>query len=1100
MSPHRVRLGSVNSIKIALFMFVKKSGSQRSTRYAMSVLLSAVLAACGGGGGGSSEPVAETPAPSPAPSPSPSPSPAPAPNLAPVASLAYAPSAPNLLRVGGAVTLSATSTDPDSQSLTHTWTLVSRPAGSSAVLGVASGASTTFTPDVVGNYVVSITSNDGATSSTAVTTLEVVNRVPTVSLGYDGTAPAPITAGTTLVRLRATGSDADGQALTYTWTLVSRPSTDTSTTLGSTTGATTSFTPRSAGTYQVRVSTSDGMASVDSALFSITATAPAAPPPPPPPPVNTAPTAALSRTVPGPTGTAVIGSPVTFSATSTDDGLPTASTLTHLWTLTRPTGSTVPTSGSGSAFSFTPDRFGTYSVSLVSSDGSLSSTNAATASVVVSNRPPTAAVALAPTQSATISVGETVALISTGTDADGQPLTHSWSLTRPAGDTTTALATSAPIAPVAPATTTTNSFRPTVAGTYAVGLNVTDGLDTVAATALTVTVAAQPGEVACTPPATATSTVYRFQQPTAVAPALPSVSVGDTSSTSSPAGTRGNRVCFHQTVLRDVRGLDQIVAQGGYFYFEATRSGPAHVGVAAASYAPVVGSLGNLTWPTDTTNASFVLSPCNPAVNANAPGCLMQDYDAGSTPRTAGFAVDYRGNYPIVYVIGQPTDRADLPAGCRNGASLLPVCVIASAALNTSGPVNIYAYGQTAPGTGGVMGSVSINGGEVAGYSIGANVARDALRRYRYEAGRGFNTPRWPRTHDSAVMPALASITRGSPINTVIRIGDSSPGTLFRTALTVSATGGTVTWRNSEGTPLGTGTTLSLPTPATAGALPSGWTVGDNRIEAVHEVVTSGVLRMSAAVSYLVRYAPAAPASGPDTTDEDWDGDGVSYQAERTAGTDPANPDTNNDGIADGVTATAVAGFAANTTLIHTTGVASPGAVISDDGWGLALTSLINPRCIAYAAAGSYASLSRETCNKRGVLASQGVVPGSFRYYEVRKRAPNVSLAQAPNMGAGVMVSGAVNPGAPPERQWGMDPYGYVKSPPADPETPYSASFNFARDTYLRLVGNGSTLTNERGAESEYVGILVDYRGSVPILRFVFNEVVAGPPSTLAPS
>ena len=567
-----------------------------------------------------------------------------------------------------------------------------------------------------------------------------------------------------------------------------------------------------------------------------------------------------------------------------------------------------------------------------------------------------------------------------------------------------------------------------------------------------------------------------------VAPATsPVVSVGTSGTTAGGVQTQGNQACFHQSVLRDIRGIDQIVTQGGYYYFEATRAGLAHIGIAGAG-APTAGALGEVTWPTDTANASFVLSPCDPAVDINAAGCYLSNYDAGSTPRTVGFAVDYRGTYPIVYVIGQPLDRGDIPDGCRDGANMRSSCVVASAALNTTGAVNIYAYGRTA---GGVTGSVSVNGGE-ASYQYGANAARDGLRRYRYEAGRGFDTTQWPKTSGGGTLPAMPTISRASFVNTVIRIGDTSP---HRSTLAVTASGGaTVTWRNAAGTTIGTGTPLTL---HTGGNPISGLSAGDNRIEAV---ATLG--QMSAAVSYNVRFAPAAPAA-----DEDWDGDGVNYQAEKTAGSDPADPDTNGDGIGDGSSATAIAGSwgTTNTTLVHTAGVAAPGAVLSDDAFSIALTSQINPICLAQAAAGSYAGLTSEICNKRGVLASVGVAPGSFRYYEVRKRAgaPNVVLTGGavigPNMGAGVITAGAVNPQG---TQWGMNPYGYAAAS-LNLGTPFSASFNFAVGTYLRLVGADATrLTAQRGAESEYVGVLVDYRGSEPLLRFVFNEVLAGPPST----
>ena len=383
-------------------MILKKSVAQRSSRLSTSLALSLslIVAACGGGGGG--EPVAATPspspspAPSPTPSPSPSPAPAPAPgvNQSPVAALALSsPASPNLLTINTPVTLSATSTDPESQTLTHAWTLVSRPAGSSAALVSSTGSSVSFTPDRSGVYLVSIASSDGTNTATAQSSLEVINSAPVASLAYVAPAPTTVTAGDT-VNLRATSTDAEGATLTHTWALT-RPSGDTSATLSSAGGTTTSFVPAIGGTYSVRVSSSDGTTTTQSAAFNITVAAAPVPAPPPPGP-NTAPAGALTLTVPSGTTLPRINSPVTYVAASTDTQT-AAGALTHIWALTaRPVGSAaVLTATTGGTTTFTPDRPGTYTTSLVSSDGSLSST-AVTNSVIVTNRAPVAGVALGP--------------------------------------------------------------------------------------------------------------------------------------------------------------------------------------------------------------------------------------------------------------------------------------------------------------------------------------------------------------------------------------------------------------------------------------------------------------------------------------------------------------------------------------------------------------------------------------------------------------------------------------------------------------------------------------------------------------------------------
>jgi hypothetical protein len=53
--------------------------------------------------------------------------------------------------------------------LTYTWTLSSKPAGSAATLSSATSVSPTFTADLVGAYVASLTVSDGWHDSTPVT-------------------------------------------------------------------------------------------------------------------------------------------------------------------------------------------------------------------------------------------------------------------------------------------------------------------------------------------------------------------------------------------------------------------------------------------------------------------------------------------------------------------------------------------------------------------------------------------------------------------------------------------------------------------------------------------------------------------------------------------------------------------------------------------------------------------------------------------------------------------------------------------------------------------------------------------------------------------
>jgi len=85
-------------------------------------------------------------------------------NAAPVANAGTAQSVAN----GTQVTLDGSaSSDSNGDTLTYSWSFTSKPSGSSAALSSATAIKPTFTPDVAGAYVLSLTVNDGKVSSSA---------------------------------------------------------------------------------------------------------------------------------------------------------------------------------------------------------------------------------------------------------------------------------------------------------------------------------------------------------------------------------------------------------------------------------------------------------------------------------------------------------------------------------------------------------------------------------------------------------------------------------------------------------------------------------------------------------------------------------------------------------------------------------------------------------------------------------------------------------------------------------------------------------------------------------------------------------------------
>ncbi len=177
---------------------------------------------------------------------------------------------------GSNVTLDGSgSQDADSDPLTYSWTLVSKPAGSSAVLANNTEVTPSFTADADGTYLIELVVNDGIMDSTPATvsiTASMANSAPTANAGPDQTVDVG-----TAVSIDGTGSgDSDQDPLTYSWTLVSKPSGSAAALPDPADTEMVFFTPDVAGAYVVQLVVNDG--SVDSTPDTVTITATAAGP------------------------------------------------------------------------------------------------------------------------------------------------------------------------------------------------------------------------------------------------------------------------------------------------------------------------------------------------------------------------------------------------------------------------------------------------------------------------------------------------------------------------------------------------------------------------------------------------------------------------------------------------------------------------------------------------------------------------------------------------------------------------------------------------------------------------------------------------------
>ena len=364
-------------------------------------------------------------------------------NAAPVANAGMA---QNVV-AGTLVTLDGSaSSDANGDQLTYSWSLTSQPSGSSAALAAATSAKPTFTADAAGNYVATLTVNDGKVNSTAATvtvTAAVANVAPVANAGV----AQNVLTGTIVTLDGSASSDANGDQLTYSWSLTSKPVGSVAV-LASVTSAKPTFTAALAGTYVVALTVNDGK--VNSTAATVTVTAAVA---------NVAPVANA-----GVAQNVLTGTIVTLDGSASSDA--NGDQLTYSWSLTsKPAGSTAALVSSTSAKpTFTADAAGTYVTALTVNDGKVNSTSTSvTVTAAVANVAPVANAGVAQS----VVAGTLVTLDgSASSDANGDQLTYSWSLTSKPMGSAAVLTLATSVRPV---------FTADQAGTYVASLIVNDG-------------------------------------------------------------------------------------------------------------------------------------------------------------------------------------------------------------------------------------------------------------------------------------------------------------------------------------------------------------------------------------------------------------------------------------------------------------------------------------------------------------------------------------------------------------------------------------------------------------------------------------------------
>ena len=331
------------------------------------------------------------------------------------------------------------SSDVDGNALTYNWSLTSKPSGSSAMLTNPTTPLPSLAIDKAGTYGAQLVVNDGIASSEPDTvTVSTLNTKPVAQAGTNQSA----TVGTVISLNGAGSSDVDGDPLTYSWSLTSKPATSTAT-LQNPTTVTPQFTLDVAGSYVVQLLVHDGTVNSEPATVTIST-------------VNSKPIAN-----PGPDQHGVVGATITLNGSGSNDV--DGDALTYQWSVTSaPANSTVTLQNpTNSSTSFVLDKAGTYTVQLIVHDGTVSS-EPATVTITTLNSQPVANAG--PDQAAL--TGQVVQLDASGSqDVDENELSYFWSVAAAPTGSTASVSNMAIVTP---------TFVPDLAGTYVLQVIVND--------------------------------------------------------------------------------------------------------------------------------------------------------------------------------------------------------------------------------------------------------------------------------------------------------------------------------------------------------------------------------------------------------------------------------------------------------------------------------------------------------------------------------------------------------------------------------------------------------------------------------------------------
>jgi hypothetical protein len=355
------------------------------------------------------------------------------------------------INLGQKAMLLGHATDPDNEPLNYLWTVVSKPAGSQTSLSNIDASNPTFTTDVAGAYIFSLSVDDGKIDSQA--SLVTYNAQITPEGNKKPIADAGVDRNVNLgeeIELQGIGLDPDNPIISYRWAVINKPVTSGAF-LSNPNSQNPSFSVNLVGKYTFGLIVNDGK---EDSLFDEV--------------IITASDGSKNRAPSSDAGydkTINLGQKAMLLGHATD---PDNDPLTYAWSMiSKPVESQAALSGVDTLIpSFTPDVAGDYKINLKVNDGNSnfkSNTVTYTAQIPIQdNKKPISNAG----SSKDVKVGDRIRLNGIGTDADGDILVYRWVLTSKPENSRSYL--SNPNFKI-------SGFTADVVGTYTFGLIVNDG-------------------------------------------------------------------------------------------------------------------------------------------------------------------------------------------------------------------------------------------------------------------------------------------------------------------------------------------------------------------------------------------------------------------------------------------------------------------------------------------------------------------------------------------------------------------------------------------------------------------------------------------------